>query len=109
MINVALYEEASGYCPFADWFARLDARAAAKVRAAIARIENGNFGDVKPVGGGVSERRISFGPGHRLYFGMDGQTLVILLNGGTKHRQYRDIERAKDYWADHKRRKAAGD
>jgi putative addiction module killer protein len=108
MIEVVQYEAADGACPFADWFEGLDARAAAKVRTAIARIETGNFGDVKPVGEGVSERRIDFGPGYRVYFGQDGQRLVVLLAGGTKKRQQRDIAQAKAYWRDYMQRKEGG-
>lgn len=108
MVEVVQYETAEGTCPFADWFADLDARAAAKVRTAIARLETGNLGDVKPVGEGVSERRIDFGPGYRVYFGQDGQRLVILLVGGTKQRQQRDIAQAKAYWQDYKQRKKGG-
>jgi len=108
MIEVVQYETENGDCPFADWFDRLDAQAAAKIVAAVARIEAGNFGDVKPVGEGVSERRIDFGPGYRVYFGQDGSELVILLAGGTKRRQQRDIDQAKQYWNDYKRRKTEG-
>ncbi len=108
MIKIAQYETAEGVCPFADWFESLEPRAAAKVRTAIARIETGNLGDVKPVGKGVSERRIDFGPGYRVYFGQDGQQLVILLVGGTKKRQQHDIAQAKAYWKDYKQRKKEG-
>lgn len=108
MIDVVQYETEEGRSPFADWFDGLDARAALKVRTAIARIETGNFGDVKPVGAGISERRIDFGPGYRVYFGRDGASLVILLAGGTKRHQQRDIDRAKAHWADYKRRKRRG-
>ena len=59
----------------------------------------------KPVGEGVSEYRLDWGPGYRVYFGRDGETLVILLTGGTKQRQQRDIARAKDLWTDYKRRR----
>jgi len=72
------------------------------VRTAIARIEAGNLGDVKPVGEGVSERRIDFGPGYRMYFGKDGERFVLLLVGGTKKRQQRDITQAQAYWQDYK-------
>jgi putative addiction module killer protein len=109
MIEVVQYETTEGTCPFSDWFKDLEPRAAAKVRTAIARIETGNFGDVKPVGEGVSERRIDFGPGYRVYFGQDGQRLVILLIGGTKKRQQQDIEQAKTYWRDYKQRRKEGD
>jgi len=108
MIKVVQYETENGYCPFAEWFDELDARVAVKVRAVIARMETGNKGDVKSVGEGVSERRIDYGPGYRLYFGKDGDTLVILLNGGTKKRQQRDIDDAKQFWKDYKRRKKKG-
>ena len=64
---------------------------------------------IKPVGEGVSERRIDYGPGYRLYFGKDGDLLVLLLNGGTKKRQQKDIEDAKRYWKDYKRRKKKGE
>ena len=102
------FETAEGDCPFADWFLGLDTRAALKVRTAIGRMEAGNLGDVKPVGKGVSERRIDFGPGYRLYFAQDGSRLVILLVGGTKQRQQRDITRAQALWADYERRNKQG-
>lgn len=105
MPEIREYETNDGRSPFAEWFESVDAKAAAKVTAAIARLEAGNPGDVKAVGRGVSERRIDFGPGYRVYFGQDGSELVVLLIGGTKRRQQRDIERAKEYWADYKRRK----
>jgi putative addiction module killer protein len=108
MIEIVQYETEAGDCPFAAWFEDLDARAAAKVRTAIARIETGNFGDVKPVGEGVSERRIDCGPGYRVYVAQDGEKLVILLVGGTKKRQQRDIDQAKAYWRDYKHRKKGG-
>jgi len=70
-------------------------------------MERRNFGDSKSVGGGVWERRIDYGPGYRIYFGRDGDALVILLAGGTKKKQARDIEQAQLRWADYKRRKHA--
>jgi putative addiction module killer protein len=83
----------------------LEAVARAKVTRAIARMEQGNLSNVKSVGGGVLEYRIDFGPGYRVYFGRDGDTLVILLTGGTKKRQQRDIDAAHDYWQDYKQSK----
>ncbi|WP_341534755.1 type II toxin-antitoxin system RelE/ParE family toxin [Candidatus Thiosymbion oneisti] len=71
-------------------------------------IETGNPGDVEPVGEGVAERRINYGPGYRVYFGQDGRQLVILLVGGTKKRQQRDIVQAKAYWRNYKKRKEGG-
>jgi putative addiction module killer protein len=109
-IEVVEYEDAAGKNAFASWMAKLDMKAFAKVTAAVARIRLGNFGDVKPVGGGVSERRIDFGPGYRIYFGKDGQRLVILLGGGTKSRQDKDISDAQAAWQEYKqRKKEAGD
>jgi len=70
------------------------------------RLELGNFSNVKGVGAGVFEYRIDFGPGYRLYFGKDGEAVVILLGGGTKKRQDRDIGMARERWADYKKRKA---
>jgi putative addiction module killer protein len=72
---------------------------------ALARLERGNLSNAKGVGEGVLEYRIDWGPGYRVYFGRDGDTLVILLTGGTKKRQARDIEAAKTHWADYKRRR----
>ncbi|MCV6594870.1 MAG: type II toxin-antitoxin system RelE/ParE family toxin [Silicimonas sp.] len=105
MFEVIVFFSEDGASPFEDWFNNLDALAAVKVTTAIARIEAGNLGDVKPVGQGVSERRIPFGSGYRLYFGQDGETLIVLLAGGTKRRQPRDIARAQVLWAEYKRRK----
>lgn len=82
----------------------LDAQAAAKVTAGLTRIELGNLSNAKGVGGGVHEYRIDCGPGYRLYFGRDGSR-GILLGGGTKKSQRRDIPAAKTRWEDYKRRK----
>jgi len=106
MIKVVEYEDEYGGHPFAKWFETLNTPAALKVRTAIARMENGNFSNVEPVGEGVSETKIHFGPGYRVYFAKDGETLVILLGGGTKKRQGRDIVNAKRHWEDYRRRKS---
>src|SRR6266850_869690 len=91
--------------PFAEWFAKLDAIARAKVTRALARLEQANFSNVKSVGEGVLEYRIDFSPGDRVYFGREGEALVILLTGGTKKREQRDIEAAQAYWRDYKESK----
>jgi putative addiction module killer protein len=109
MIDLVVYVTKEGKAPFDDWFNKLGTAAALKVRTTLARIETGNLGDVKPVGQGVSERRIPFGPGYRVYFGQDGDRLVILLCGGTKKRQSKDIEQAKTFWDEYKNRKRKGD
>jgi putative addiction module killer protein len=105
MTEVVLYERENGRSPFAAWFDELDRVAAAKVVIAIERLRRGNFSNVKGVGAGVHEFRINWGPGYRLYLGRDGETLVILLTGGTKRRQDDDIERAKTLWAEYKQRR----
>ncbi len=105
MLEIRYYIAAGGGEPFAEWFAELDAVARAKVTRAIARMEQGNLSNVKSVGEGVLEYRIDFGRGYRVYFGRDGETLVILLTGGTKKRQQRDIEAAHAYWQDYKQSK----
>ncbi len=77
--------------------------AAAKVAIAVTRMAQGNLSNTKRVGGGIQEFRIGFGPGYRMYFGRDGERLVILLGGGTKKRQRDDIHRAQNLWADYRR------
>ena len=80
---------------FAEWFAALrDRDARARITVRIRRLSLGNPGDVRPVGGGVSEMRIDYGPGYRVYFVRRGETIVVLLCGGDKRRQDRDIARA---------------
>ena len=94
--------------PYADWFNGLDAQAAAKVTTALTRMEQGNLSNVKSVGGGVFENHLNFGAGYRIYFGKDGDTIIILLGGGTKRRQQKDIDAAKARWQEYKRRKKKG-
>lgn len=99
------YVASDGASPFAIWFDALDAQAAAKVAVAMIRMEAGNLSNAKSVGGGVQEYRIDAGPGYRIYFGRDGATLIILLAGGTKRRQQKDIDAAQARWAEYKKRK----
>ena len=105
MIELREYVDARGRSPYRDWLVRLDAAARARVIAAVLRMEGGNFSGAKAAGSGVSELRLEFGPGYRVYFGKDGDRLVILLAGGTKRRQQSDIEAAYGLWAEYKRRK----
>jgi putative addiction module killer protein len=82
---------------FRRWLAGLrDGQARARIQARIDRLSIGNPGDVRPVGGGISELRIDYGPGYRIYFVQRGHTLVVLLAGGDKRTQAKDIERARD-------------
>ncbi|MFL5283516.1 MAG: type II toxin-antitoxin system RelE/ParE family toxin [Rhodopila sp.] len=105
MIELRYYLEDDGHSPFEHWFTALDATAATKISVALARLEQGNLSNVKGVGEGVLEYRIDWGPGYRVYFGREGDVLVILPTGGTKRRQQRDIEAAKAMWEDYKRRR----
>ena len=105
MTEVREYLDAQGRSSYAKWFNRLNVAAAVKVTTAVHRMEQGNFSHVIGVGAGVYEYRIDFGPGYRIYFGKDGDRLVILLAGGTKKRQDADISAAKAHWRDYKRQK----
>jgi putative addiction module killer protein len=105
VLELRYYLTPEGRSPFENWFSSLDPAAAAKVTVAIARLEQGNLSNVKGVGEGVLEYRINFGPGYRVYFGRDRDVLVILLTGGTKKRQQRDIAMAIELWADYRRRR----
>jgi putative addiction module killer protein len=98
-----------GVSPFGIWFNGLDAVAAAKVAAALYRLEQGNFSNVKAVGKGVSEYRIDFGPGYRIYFGQEGGKVIILLGGGSKKTQKKDIRTAQALWAEYKSNKVKVD
>jgi len=95
-----------GSSPFAKWFSALDAQAAAKVATALYRLEHGNFSNVKSAGKGVSEYKVDFGPGYRIYFGQEGDELVILLGGGAKKTQDKDIQIAQMLWTEYKQAKA---
>jgi len=103
-IIVRTYVTADGAEPFADWLTRLkDLNAIAAVDKRIARVRLGNLGDHKHIDGGVYELRIHHGPGYRVYFGKEEQAIVILLCGGDKGSQQRDIVKAKRYWTDYGR------
>lgn len=88
--------------PFEAWLDNLhDKKAVARILARLARVRQGNLGDCKSVGGGVAELRVDYGPGYRVYFGQAGRTLVVLLCGGDKRTQERDIRLAQQYWREH--------
>jgi len=98
------YETENGRCPFSEWLDGLKYIAArAIIRKRLNRIRIGNFGHTRSVGEGVFELKIDFGPGYRVYYGLDGDTLVVLLCGGDKGSQERDIRKATEYWQDYRR------
>ena len=105
VIELRFYVTGDGNAPIEEWFSRLEAASAARVAVALARLEQGNLSNAKGVGEGVSEYRIDWGPGYRVFFGRHGDVLEILLTGGTKQRQQRGIDQAKLQWADYKLRR----
>ncbi|MEE8058445.1 MAG: type II toxin-antitoxin system RelE/ParE family toxin [Pseudomonadales bacterium] len=94
-----------GNSPYAQWLGGLrDKRATARIIMRVDKMEIGLFGDVEPIGEGLSELRIHYGPGYRVYYGKEGQQVYLLLCGGDKSTQSKDIKKAKAYWEDHQRR-----
>lgn len=101
--TIFIFESRDGKSPFSEWLESLkDIKGRAVIRARLERVRLGNFGDCKNVGDSVFELRIVFGPGYRVYFGQDGATLVVLLCGGDKRTQKKDIARAKLLWMEYK-------
>jgi putative addiction module killer protein len=94
----------AGRSPYAAWFDDLNAAAAAKVTTAVVRLSHGNFSKVEGAGSGVFEYKLDFGPGYRIYFGKDGERLILLLGGGSKKRQQKDIQNAIARWQDYRQR-----
>jgi putative addiction module killer protein len=104
-IDIRQYHDRGNRIPFREWFDGLNSEAAQRVSTALYRLGLGNFSSAKSIGAGVHECRINFGPGYRVYFGKDGDFIVILLGGGTKQRQQSDIRLALERWNDYKQRR----
>lgn len=109
MPELVEYLDEQDRSPFRKWFNRLNREAAAEVSFALVRLELGDRSKLKPVGAGVIEYKIHFGPGYRIYFGRDVDQLIILLGGGTKKSQSADILQARANWKDYKHRKQRSD
>ena len=106
-IELRYYQTQAGEQPFVEWLRSLkDRQARTRIEARIARVAVGNFGDTEPVGEGVLELRIDWGPGYRVYLARLGQVVVLLLCGGDKRTQQKDIDRAKAYFEDYQARTA---
>lgn len=105
LVTVQVYQTSAGIRPFENWLSSLQPAVREIVDARLIRVRRGLFGDAKFLGRGIWELRIDHGPGLRIYFGRDGQTLVILLNAGQKKGQSGDIESARKFWADYLKRK----
>lgn len=100
--TVIVFRDQAGSEPLTDWLNRLrDPSTRRRILKRLLRLEHGHYGDVKPIGGGLSELRFFFGAGYRVYFGEDGATIVVLLCGGTEDSQRRDIQRAQSYWKEY--------
>jgi putative addiction module killer protein len=98
--EILVCQDEDGREPFTEWLNGLDVQTRARVRVRIDRLEEGLFGDVEPVGEGVSELRLDFGPGYRVYFGQKGFQIHLLI-GGSKQGQQNDIRQAKKFWRAH--------
>jgi putative addiction module killer protein len=97
--HLQYYLEDDGTAPFTEWLSNLrDRDAHARISARLNRVKLGNFGVIKALGDGVNEMKIDYGPGYRLYYAMNGKTIVLLLIGGDKSTQKQDIKLAKTYW-----------
>ena len=102
--TVAIYQDESGHEPFADWMKGLrDRKGRRVILRRIGKLEHGLYGDCRPVGEGVMELRIFFGPGYRVYFGEEAGNIIVLLCGGDKGSQARDIKTARQYWKEHQK------
>ncbi|MDP3261126.1 MAG: type II toxin-antitoxin system RelE/ParE family toxin [Thermodesulfovibrionales bacterium] len=105
LFTLEYYITETGKIPFKDWLESLkDIHARAKIRVALDRVRLGNFGHAKFIGEGINELKIDFGPGYRVYYALAGDVIVLLLLGGDKASQSKDIVRAKEYWKEFKRR-----
>ncbi len=101
--KIIVYADEKGSEPYSNWIDNLkDKKSQQRIRARVRRVGEGLYGDCEPVGEGVSELRTFFGPGYRVYFGEDTDNIVVLLCGGDKNSQNRDIKCAKEYWKDYK-------
>ena len=108
--ELIIYETEQGEAPFSEWLDSLrDRLARARIKKRLDRVELGNLGDYKAVGEGVYELRIDYGPGYRIYYGNVDLTIILLLCGGDKDTQERDISLAQQFWNDFKQREDANE
>ncbi len=104
--NLKIYQDSNGKEPFVDWLESLkDRKSRSRIITRLDRLEVGNPGDFRHIDGGVFELRLHFGPGYRVYYGEDGPLMVILLIGGDKSTQERDIKKAMSFWKNYKEAK----
>ncbi|MCX6179158.1 MAG: type II toxin-antitoxin system RelE/ParE family toxin [Chlorobiales bacterium] len=101
-IKVFEFVDQNGNCPFRDWFDSLDSLSAARTAAYLERVVQGNYSNVSPIGSALSEIKIDFGAGYRIYFGKEDDFLLLLLGGSSKKDQKKAIDKAKQLWTEHK-------
>lgn len=104
-VNIAIYQTKNGRKPYIEWLNKLDENVRATVRSRINRVRLGNFGECRSIKGnisGIGELVLDFGPGYRIYYGKKSEVSIVILIGGIKKSQVRDIEKAKEYWIDYK-------
>ena len=100
--NIIIYRTQSGNEPFTDWLNSLrDPTTRRRILKRLIRVEHGHYGDSKTVGGGITELRFFFGSGYRVYLAEEGNTIIIILCGGDKDSQHRDIQQAQAYWKEY--------
>jgi putative addiction module killer protein len=107
-LTVREYLTADGKSPFRKWLDSLSTEVRARIQARVLRFETGNLGDHRSVRRGVWEARVMFGPGYRIYFGKDGTSIIVLLVGGDKRSQAKDISRAQGFWGEYLEAKRHG-
>jgi len=103
--DIVFYSDTNGKQPFLKWLNSLDSTVKARIDQRLLRLSLGNYGDYKFLDEGVYELKFKFGPGYRIYFGKDGNKIVVLLNGGDKKTQNKDIKIAIEYWSEYKENK----
>ena len=106
--SISKYVTITGICPFDKWFETLDSTAQARVDVRLDRVSLGNFGDSKSLGEGIYELRLHFGGGYRVYYGISGKKVILLLMGGAKKTQTKDIKTARRYWKSYQEEQKRG-
>jgi putative addiction module killer protein len=101
-IDILIYETDNGKCPYLQWESKLSSKDRGVISSRLSRIRLGNFGDCKSVKGkGLYELRIHYGPGYRIYFGKQNNQVILLLLGGDKKSQKKDIQKSYQFWQDY--------
>lgn len=100
-LTIKIYVTVGGQKPFIEWLESLDKETRYRIKERLDRVSLGNLGDCKPITNGIFELRLNFGPGYRVYFGQESNSIILLLYGGNKTSQQKDIKKARQYWKDY--------